>query len=149
MNRFPDGLPRPQRDDYQLTQVNNISRTGMESGRSVQRIDFEDVPTLLSMSFVFSHSEAALFDAWVKEVAKSDWFLFPVYSNLGYDDRVCRFTASPSPQTPVGVTHWRYICNMEIQEKPSFPPGWVEYAPQYILMSDIFDRAVNKELPEA
>lgn len=150
MIRYPQGLPRPQADDYEFTQTNNIMRTAMESGRAVQRTmwAYDELPSQLTMSFVFNQVQARLFDAWACQLAKAEWFIMPVYSWLGYDiDEVCRFIETPSKQTPVGVTHWRYSsCKIEIRKKPEMPEDWA-LLPSFILNSEIFDIAINIEKP--
>lgn len=122
----------------------------MESGRAVQRSMWasDELPSQLTVSFVFSQLQAAIFDGWVNQLAKAEWFIFPVYSWLGYDDdRVCRFIETPKKQTPVGVTHWRYSsCLIEIQQKPEIPDGWAEF-PEYLLNPEILDIAINKLWP--
>lgn len=148
MIKFPKELPRPQRDDYELGQVNRIMRTPMQSGRAVERIEFDDVPTLPTMSFIFTHVEARLFDSFVKLVG-ADYFLFDLYCPLGYAvETECRFIKSPEKQTPIGVTHWRYPVALEVKEKPELPPEWAELLPTFVLYPDIFDLAINVEKPE-
>ena len=49
--------------------------------------------------------------------------------------------------TLVGVSHWRFTANLELFKRPVVDAEWVLIAPEYILMSDIFDRAMNQEWP--
>lgn len=146
---WPEGLPMPLRDGYGFTPYNNILRTEMDSGRARQRLDFDDVPTTGSLRFRFSAAEARLFEAWQAQVAKASWFTMELLTPLGFGAHEIRFTEKPSGGTLVGKFMWDYNCKVEFRFQPLLPPGWAELAPDWILMSDIFDIAMNKEWPLA
>lgn len=69
---YPAGLPYPQRSNYSAAGPNRIRRTEMDVGRAVQRTEFEDAPLPINATWRFHKpNHAALFIAWVNQVAKS------------------------------------------------------------------------------
>lgn len=146
---WPEGLPKPLRDGYGFTPYNNILRTEMDSGRARQRLDFEDAPTTGNLRFRFSTTEAQLFEYFQTKQVKAAWFTMELLTPLGFGIHEIRFTEKPSGGTLVGKFMWDYNCKVEFRFQPLIPPGWAEIAPEWILMSDIFDIAMNKEWPLA
>lgn len=150
MIAFPEQLPLPTRRDYEFEPVSNIMATEMASGRSFQRETFEVVPTFIELTWLFSNQESQFFAYWAARTARADWFTMKLRTPLGYDDLVMRFTPSgiKGPKR-FGMDKWTYTAKIEIRENPLLPKDWVELLPDYILLSDIFDRAVNEDWPEA
>jgi len=57
-------------------------------------------------------------------------------------------------ETPVGGQlmgkfSWAFRVNCERRDRKLLEPGWAEIAPDYVLMADIFDYAVNREWPDS
>ena len=150
MIAFPEELPLPTRRDYEFEPVSNIMSTDMASGRSFQRETFEVVPTFIELTWLFTDAESQFFAYWAARMARADWFTMKLRTPLGYDDLVVRFTKDgiKGPKR-FAMKLWTYTAKVEIRENPLLPAGWVELMPGYILLSDIFDRAVNQEWPEA
>lgn len=147
---YPAGLPHPLREGYGFEPENNILRTPMQSGRARQRQSFTKVPTYASLSWIFkTQGQAQLFEAWVDQVAGAEWFEMPLNSPIGLDDQQVRFMASPSGPTRVGNRYWGFTARVELRNKPQVADGWAEILPGYILLSDIFDLAMNREWPAA
>ncbi|WP_028698209.1 MULTISPECIES: hypothetical protein [Pseudomonas putida group] len=149
MNQYPKGLPCALRDGYGFEPVNNILRTEMESGRARQRIMFDSVPTLVPLSWICSERQALLFEAWAAQVARAGWFLIPLKIPGGMRDVEVRFTKTPSGPELVGVSSWRFSAQCEVRERPLLEPGWAELMPEWVLMMNIVDLAVNREWPKA
>lgn len=147
MIAFPKGLPLALRSGYGFEPTNNIIRTDMESGRARQRIAFTKVPTSNNLSWIFDTNQAQLFEAWAIQVAKAQWFTMKLKTPLGLLDYEVRFTESPTGPVLVGLDSWQYTARVELKERPVLEEGWVEYLPEYILLADIFDLAVNLEWP--
>lgn len=147
MIAYPKGLPLPLRSGYGFEPTNNIIRTDMESGRARQRIAFTKVPTASSLSWIFDATQAQLFEAWAIQVAKAQWFTMTLKTPLGLLEYEVRFTESPTGPVLVGVDGWQYSAKVELKERPVLEDGWVEYLPEYVLLADIFDLAVNREWP--
>lgn len=68
---------------------------------------------------------------------------------MGFDDVTARFVESPKRAELVGKYLWRWSATLEIEFEQMLPPGWAELLPDFILYSDIFDKAMNREWPEA
>ncbi|MNO61364.1 hypothetical protein D3C76_520110 [compost metagenome] len=150
MIAFPEELPLPTRRDYEFDPVSNIMATEMASGRSFQRQTFEVVPTYIELTWLFDDPQSQFFAYWAARMARADWFTMKLRTPLGYDDLVVRFTPDGirGPKR-FALNKWTYTAKVEIRENPLIAPGWVELLPGYVLLSDIFDRAVNQEWPEA
>lgn len=149
---FPSQLPAPQRSGYGFNPVQTFVRTGMASGRAKQRRSFTSVPTMLPVSWMFTGPETMLFEAWFRDAINdgADWFMLELktplepFGQLGHYR--CRFTDMYSGPELNGCL-WRISANLEVWERPMFPPGWAEF-PEFITDADIIDRAVNENWPE-
>jgi hypothetical protein len=75
------------------------------------------------------------------------WFECPLKTPLGLETYQARFTDVYSGPTLVGVSPWWFTANLELFKRPIVDAEWVLIAPDYILMSDIFDRTMNQEWP--
>lgn len=149
MAAYPAGLPAPLRESSGFESVNNIVRTEMESGRARQRQSFTSVPVFATLSWLFRNDpQAQLFDAWAAQVARAKWYTMQLRCPLGLITHDVRFTESVQGPQAVGPKFWRYTARVELRERPLLEPGWAEILPDYILLADIFDRAVNFEWPE-
>lgn len=148
MIEYPKGLPLALREGYGFEPVNNIARSSMVSGRARQRVVFESVPTVASLSWMLSDRQALLFEAWAAQVAKAGWFTMPLKVPGGINSLEVRFMATPAGPELVGLSSWRYTAQCELRERPLMPPGWAELMPDWILKMNIFDLAINREWPE-
>lgn len=146
---WPKGLPLPLRDGYSFTPYNNIIRTEMDSGRARQRVDFEEGPSTGNLRFRFSQAEAQIFEYFQTKQVKAAWFNMELLTPLGFGNHLVRFTEKPSGGTLLGKFIWEYSCKVELRFQPLLPPGWAELAPDWVLMADIFDIAMNEEWPLA
>jgi len=144
---YPAELPCPLRDGYGLDKVNKIRTTGMDVGRAVQRWEFDDAPALPSVSWIFTEQQSRLFNAWVNQVAKAGWFTIRLLSDMGFEDVTARFVETPKRAELLGKYLWKHTATLEIEFEPMLEDGWAELLPEYILHADIFDYAVNRELP--
>lgn len=144
---YPEGLPCPLRENYGFTPVNNIRRTPMDSGRARQRIEFRNVPTMVSLRWIMTPPQAMLFEAWAVQVVGAGWFEMELLTPLGFEDQEVRFTETPVGGELTGKFLWRYNVTCEVRNRPLLDPGWAEILPDYILYADIFDYAMNREWP--
>lgn len=146
---YPAGLPAPLQEPSGFESVNNITRTELQSGRARQRVNFTNVPVYATLSWLFSKpNQAALFDSWAAQVAKAGWFRLKLYCATGLVEHDVRFTESVQGPQRAGPTFWRYTARVELRERPLLEPDWAEILPEFVLMADIFDRAINFEWPE-
>lgn len=146
---YPEGLPCPLRETYAFTPVNNIRRTNMDSGRARQRIEFRNVPTMVQLSWVMRAPQARLFEAWAAQVVGAGWFNMELLTPLGFDVTEVRFTETPVGGELTGKFLWRYKVVCEVRNRPLMPPDWAAILPGFVLYPDIFDKAMNREWPEA
>jgi hypothetical protein len=146
---FPADLPCPLREDYDLSHVSPFTRTAMESGRARQRRKFTSVPSNVRVSWQFNDSQAAAFELWFQQTIHdgADWFNAMLKTPIGYEPYVCRFTEMYRGPVLSG-RGWRVTASLEIWQRPLLPADWL-LLPDYITGSDIFDRAMNREWPEA
>ncbi|AWY43865.1 hypothetical protein DKY63_29710 [Pseudomonas putida] len=151
MIEYPEGLPAPLREGYDFMPVSPIARTQLTTGRAIQRRRFSSVPTVASVSWMFTDAQAQLFEGWFEHVLLSGslWFQCQLKTPIGFDDYQARFTDIYNGPTLVGVSLWRFTANLELLKRPVVDAAWVLFAPEYILQSNIFDVAMNKEWPEA
>lgn len=148
---YPDGLPWPTRDGYDVNTVQPFRRTQMVSGRSRNRRIYESVPTAVSVTWLFhGDGEAAAFEAWFRDALLdgTEWFNCPLKTPMGEKQYVCQFTSMYTGPVPVGICAYRVTAQLEIWERPLMPPGW-GLAPEYLIHADLLDIAMNKEWPEA
>lgn len=144
---YPDGLPCPLREGYGFTPVNSIVRTDMQSGRARQRVDFAKSPDMFQLQWIFTGQQAQLFQAWAEQVVGAGWFEIEILSPMGFDREEVRFTETPVGGQLTGKYLWQFKVNCERRIRKLLEPGWVEILPEYVLHSDIFDKAVNREWP--
>lgn len=144
---YPEGLPCPLRENYGFTPVNNIRRTSMDSGRARQRVEFRNVPAMVSLQWIMSAQQAMLFEAWAAQVVGAGWFTMTLLTPLGFEDQEVRFTETPVGGELTGKFLWRYKVACELRTRPLIEPGWVELLPDYLLNPEIFDYAMNREWP--
>lgn len=154
MPSFPTELPLALQAGYALQHVPPFVRTEMQSGRARQRRSFTSVPSMVQVSWIFeTDGEAQLFEGWFRDDlgAKdgANWFDMPLQTPLGTFNYDCRFAEMYQGPTLVGGDMWQISARLEIRERPILPPDWATLLPSYILLSDIFDIAMNREWPEA
>ena len=148
---YPAQLPNALREGHALKPASPFSRTELASGRARQRREFSSVPVFGTWDFLFTGSQAQLFESWFAADASlggiSDgvsWFNIPRKTPMGMRLLVCRFTSMYSGPTLTGLDRWRYSCPLEIYERDLLPAEWVEF-PEFVMGMDIFDIAMNKE----
>ncbi|QQE90495.1 hypothetical protein [Azotobacter chroococcum] len=150
MIQYPEGLPMPLREGYSFQAVSPLLRSDLESGRSRQRRLYTSVPTMVGVSWLLSGVQAQLFEAWWEDalISGSQWFECPLKTPEGIQRYVARFTDIYSGPNLTGRSHWRFTAELELRERPILAPGWGSILPDYILGSEIFDRAMNQGWPQ-
>lgn len=151
MKRYPEEFPRPTiAEGYSLQAENNIQRTPLQNGRARQRQRFTSAPSFVRLTWILtSDLKARVFEAWIRQVVGADWFEMPIRSPMGTPTERVRLTESMDGPIMIGPGMWKYTAPVEIWATPMFEPGWVEFAPQFVAVSDIFDRAMLLEWPES
>ena len=155
MPSFPSQLPRPLQSGYGLQHVSPFIRTEMQSGRARQRRTFTNVPSSVSVTWFFtSPSECALFEGWFRDTGGAgdgaNWFDMELQTPLGADDSYqCRFAGMYQGPTLAAFDKWQVTATLEIRERPLIAEDWAIIMPDYILLADILDYAINREWPSA
>jgi hypothetical protein len=146
---FPEGLPKPLRSGYGVNHVSPLMRSELQSGRARQRRKYTSVPSIASVSWLFTQSQAQAFESWFRWeiVDGAEWFNATLSTPMGLQPYECRFVDMYSGPELVGINLWRFTANLEIRERQTFGEDWQEAVPDYILYSSIFDRAMNQEWP--
>lgn len=147
---YPSQLPTPQRDGYGLQHVSPLMRTEMASGRARQRRRFTSVPTMVRFNWLMEQGQAQLFEVWFKHTLSDGaaWFELPLRTPMGLQPYEARFAGMYQGPELVGLTHWRFTAELELRDRQTLPKGWQEL-PDYIVGPSIFDKAMNREWPEA
>lgn len=154
MNDYPEGLPLGRQADRSYKTVDPSIRSELESGRARQRKRFDFTPTQVAINWVFRTSaECQLFELWFQSdsVGANDgaeWFDIPLYTPLGLDTWRARFIGVYDGPKRVGLSQWQITANLELEERVILDPSWI-LLPDYVLHSDIFDKAMSREWPEA
>lgn len=151
MIQWPENLPCALREGYNLRTVSPLARTEMQSGRARQRRKFTSVPTMASVSWLMNDVQARFFESWWEGVlvSGSEWFEVPLRTPIGIRTYIARFTDVYQGPTLTGQGHWRITAELELRDRPIIDGAWAQYAPEYIVMADIFDLAMNREWPPA
>jgi hypothetical protein len=144
---YPSGLPHPLREGYGFRPENGILRTPLESGRARQRVTFESMPDYANWSWILTDQQAQLFTSWRKLVGAA-WFLMTFTSPEGKIEQEVRLVETPAGPRRVGVKHWTFTAQVEVRDRFTLGPEWAEILPEWPLLSDIFDLAMNMEWPE-
>lgn len=146
---YPEGLPRGRHSGRSYQLVSPLLRSDLVSGRAMQRRRFTSVPTMASISWIFTSQQCQLFEGWWRDalVDGSQWFEAPLETPLGYQNYTARFTDIYSGPSRVGPKLWSITAELELRDRPILPSGWAELLPDYILNPEIFDKSVNWEKP--
>lgn len=148
---FPAGLPTPLRSGYGLNHVSPLMRSELESGRTRQRRRYTSVPTIVAVSWILTRQQAQVFESWFRYEIEdgSEWFNCRLNTPVGLQDYECRFADMYSGPQLVARDHWQFSAEIEIRERQTVDEALIRYTPQFVLMSDIFDKAMNQEWPAA
>lgn len=152
MIAYPEGLPYPLRDgNYGFNQVSPSISTELQSGQSIDRVRFKNTPDIVTLSWEFDDGEAQLFMAWFEYTLNSGTLPFdcPLKTPLGFDTYQAKFKGMYQGPLLVGISRWRVQAVASLFRRPLIDKDWLIYAPEYVLHSNIFDIAMNREWPEA
>ncbi len=121
---WPTTLPLPSVEGYGLTPQEAVLRTDMESGPARQRRRFRQTPTRITVRWLFSEFEFALFEAWYKYHAGEggQWFEITLLGGLGLLPHEARFTRQVGAQLR-SARRWDVKGELEIRERPTLDEG--------------------------
>ena len=149
MLAYPEGLPTPQREGYGFDPVSPMTSTKLVSGRSERRRAFVSTPTVATVTWLLTPSEAQLFEGWFECVLLSGSLPFecPLLTPMGMEPYRANFVDIYSGPVLVGVDLWRFSAQLSLFKRPLIDKEWIVDAPDYILGADIFDIAMNQKWP--
>lgn len=147
MITYPEGLPYPQRQGYGFEATENITRTEMDSGLAVQRVEFRKASTTVSVNWLLTEVQGRLLRAWCDQVAAAQWFMMPLLSEMGFDVEEVRLRKRLQGGVLEGQYLWRFTAEIEVRKTPEIEDGWAEILPDWILEPDLLDYAMNREWP--
>ena len=150
MLAYPEGLPTPQREGYGFDPVSPMTSTKLVSGRSERRRAFVSTPTVATVIWLLTPSEAQFFEGWFEHVLLSGSLPFecPLLTPMGMEPYRANFVDIYSGPVLVGVDLWRFSAQLSLFKRPLVDKEWVVDAPEYILDADIFDIAMNRDWPK-
>ena len=150
MLAYPEGLPTPQREGYGFDPVSPMTSTKLVSGRSERRRAFVSTPTVATVTWLLTPSEAQFFEGWFEHVLLSGSLPFecPLLTPMGMEPYRANFVDIYSGPVLVGVDFWRFSAQLSLFKRPLIDKEWVVDAPDYILGADIFDIAMNRDWPK-
>ena len=150
MLAYPEGLPTPQREGYGFDPVSPMTSTKLVSGRSERRRAFVSTPTVATVTWLLTPSEAQFFEGWFEHVLLSGSLPFecPLLTPMGMEPYRANFVDIYSGPVLVGVDLWQFSAQLSLFKRPLIDKEWVVDAPEYILDADIFDIAMNRDWPK-
>lgn len=146
---YPAGLPLALRDGYGFTPKSPLRVSEKMSGRTQTRRLYSSVPTDAAVRWLFSDTQALLFEAWYEEKLLSGvkYFQCPLRAPGGINLYKCKFKDIYEGPVLVGVDSWYVSATLELWERPILRGGWSEF-PDLVLGSRIIDRAINEQWPK-
>ena len=117
--RWPDTLPLPMVDNYEVQHGEGVLRTDMESGPARQRLEFTQVPNRIPVKWKLTESEYGVYEAWrlYKGRLGAEWFTIPLRCGLGLVDHGVRFASKHRAPYEVGG-RWYVITELEVRDPP-------------------------------
>lgn len=149
---YPSYLPKPIRDNYNISHVSPFARTPMVTGRARQRRTFQSVPSVVTLNWYMQDISAQLFEAWFKhEITDgADWFNIDLKTPTGhFASYECRFVDMYDGPTIDDARNWRFSAQLEMRERPVLSKEWWLYGQEFIQGQSIIDVALNRNWPEA
>ena len=151
--RWPKNLPLPSVEGYGLSPQDSVLRTDMESGPARQRRRFRQTPTRITVRWLFTAYEFALFEAWYKFHADEggQWFEITLLGGLGLLPHEARFTRQFEASLVAGV-FWEVRSELEVRERPTLDEGALNLllelnAEDIFSMGDELHPLVHQTLP--
>ncbi|GAB6051722.1 hypothetical protein JCM17960_05420 [Magnetospira thiophila] len=117
---WPTTLPLPTVQGYGIRPGKAILRTEMEAGPARQRKRFTQVPSRISVRWLMSAKQFALFEAWYRWHAKEggEWFEIDLLGGIGLTTHEARFPRQFEAKLVGGVL-WEIASELEILERPT------------------------------
>lgn len=117
---WPPTLPLPTVDGFGVQPGDAILRTDMEAGLARQRRRFTAVPSIISVRWLMTRNQFAVFEAWYKFYAKEGAAFFDIdlLGGVGITTHNARFTQQFDARLLNGRL-WTVTSQLEIRERPT------------------------------
>lgn len=119
---WPDTLPLPRASGYGIQPVAAFARTDMDDGTTRQRRRFTSTPSHISVAWMFSLGQYALFEAFLQyDIGLgADWFAVGLLSGMGVTQVRARFMDSPPFKATLSDsrTYWDVTGTLEVRALP-------------------------------
>ncbi|OHV13016.1 hypothetical protein [Kushneria phosphatilytica] len=121
LEEYPDVLPLPLQSGYGFQPTSPLQRTEMSSGRARQRRMYSTVPTVASVTWLFTPEEGRIFEGWYRNLVTdgADWFVIRLKTPLGIQPYKARFTDIYDGPTLKGGNYWEFSAELELIERPT------------------------------
>ena len=116
---WPDLLPNPLASGYSYQAQAPFIRTNMDSGLARQRRRFTRIPSTVSVSWIFTQEQLALFEGFVHyDISDgSDWFAAKIANGQELRSVKARMTAAPKIDL-IEPGIWHASVQMETMDMP-------------------------------
>lgn len=115
---WPASLPAPRRDGYGLKPVDQVTRTTMSSGRQRARRNGLGTPTGVTVNWVLSEDQMALFEAWYELDCQGGVQPFTVTLLGGLGNKPVTATFTGIYEAKLAGIHWQVTANLQIEQRP-------------------------------
>ena len=145
---YPSELPAALQQGHSVQTVSPLLRSQLASGRARQRRRFTSVPQTVQLEWVLTNGQAQLLELWFRYGIEdgASWHEMPVKTAMGCQPQLVRFTDIYSGPVMISGGLLRYTAEIEIFERKTLPPEWLEF-PQIVAGSSIIDIAANYDWP--
>lgn len=150
---WPDKIPLPTVDGYQISPSEGVIRTDMDSGAARARRRFTQTPAKVAVRWNLRPLTYAIFEAWFKHEAKegAEWFDIELLGGIGMAMHQARFTKAYQAKL-VRKNLWEVTGELEIRNRPTLTQSALGILLDSELedlqrSADNFDILVNQHLP--
>lgn len=129
---FPASLPAPQRSGYGISPVSRIGRTRFELGGLRPRRTSNDAPWRVSVRWLFTEAQLAVFDDWYANDITwgADAFNIDLANGLGLSSVSARFMAAPDT-AHAGNARWEVTATLQAESLPVMTAAALAVASTY------------------
>jgi hypothetical protein len=153
---WPVTLPDPRASGYGIQPVTPYARTDMDNGAARQRRRFTSVPSYVSVTWRFTHSEHALFEGFLAYEINlgTDWFAVGLLNGMGVNQVQARFKDDPPYKSAISDSRAWFDVTATLEVKALPLPSRDEYdvlriytGPQIEHMDGSLHRLIHVTLP--
>ena len=153
---WPATLPDPRANGYGVQPVTPYARTDMDNGRARQRRRFTNVPSHVSVTWRFTHSQYALFEGFLAYGINlgTDWFAVGLLNGMGVNQVQARFMDDPPYKSAISDSRAWFDVTATLEVKALPLPSRDEYdvlrtyvAADIAAMGDPLHRLIHESLP--